>query len=94
VQLGSAPSTRKSDEQLLDEEAVIEDDGCRHRQRSSRLVGEIWVVDRRQRALVALGQHSAQLGARGANSAWDDERSIAEVDEADLATMVDAPAPP
>jgi hypothetical protein len=58
-----------------------------------RLVGEIRVVDRRDACLVALGEYTPQFGTSRPYPAGNDQGGVAQIDETDLAAVIDAPAP-
>lgn len=79
-------------EQLLDEQPIIEYDVPARHDGSRLLVAEIRVVERLETQLVALGQHSSQLGAGLLEAARHDEGDGAEVDEPDLAAVGDPPS--
>lgn len=58
------------------------------------LVCEIGVVDRRDACVVSLGKHAPQLGTSRSYPAGNDQCGVAQVDETDLAAVIDTPAPP
>jgi hypothetical protein len=79
----------ETDEELLDEQPVIEDDvgeGLRH-----LLVGQIRVLDAGDAGLVAVSEHAAKLASSSLDAARNDQGGIAEVDDPDLAATFDAP---
>src|SRR3954454_15022312 len=58
------------------------------------LVGEIGITDRRDACFVALGEHAPQLGPSRPYPTGNDQCGVAEVDETDLAAVIDTPASP
>lgn len=92
VQLDATPRPVQTDEQFLDQQAVVENDVLRWRQRSGLLVDEVRVVHRGQPDVVAITKDTVQLGSRRGNAAGDDQGRATEVDDTDLATSVDPPA--
>lgn len=79
----------ESDEQLFDQEPVIEDKsdrGTRH-----LLVGKFGVGDVSDRIVVPHLKNVAELSAGLFDTTGHDQRGIAEVDDPDLAAVIDAP---
>jgi len=60
---------------------------------STLLVGKVGIVDQRQAPFVtAFAEHAVQLGRGGPASSRDYQRGVPEVDDGDLATLIDSPA--
>ncbi len=90
VQAWAPPSEVKPDEQFLDQQAVIEED--RRRRGHGLLVLEFWVLDAGQALLVSLCEHAPEFSPGSTDASGHHQRGVAEVNEPNLSTVVDAPA--
>ncbi len=89
VKLG--PGFRETGEELLDQQPVVDDDGPGSTGQDWLLVGEVGVVNGGKTSAVALSKNPAELPPSHLHPSWDDQGGVAEIDEADLPTPVDAP---
>ena len=73
-----------------DQQAIVEEDRrpIRH---ASLLVREVWVAELGDRGLVPITEDTTQLGLGRAQPTRHDHRCAPQVDEADLAAIVDPP---
>lgn len=88
-----APTSVEPDKQLLDQQPVVQEDDelARH---AALLVYEIRVFERSDAEFVAVRKDTPQFAPSCADATRDDERCVAEVDEAHLTAATDAPSMP
>jgi hypothetical protein len=56
-------------------------------------VDEVWILDRGEPGVIPLTKNATQLGSRRSDAAGHDQRGSAEIDEANLAALIDSPTP-
>ena len=62
----------ETDQQLLDQQPVVDDDQARGGGHPELLISQIWIVDGRDPVLIAIPEHATEFGAGHCYSPWYD----------------------